>query len=111
MNEQPEALRLAERLVGMEASSNDQYQAAAELRRLHAENTEIRTLNDDLFYQGLAVINEKQELLDAAVKAEREACAKACEARKIIDPEYEYDRHYNQGAEHCAFAIRARGET
>ena len=33
------------------------------------------------------------------------------EARKIIDPEYEYDRHYNQGAEHCAFAIRARGET
>lgn len=50
-------------------------------------------------------------LLDAAVKAEREACAKACEARKIIDSEYEYDRHYNQGAEHCAFAIRARGET
>jgi hypothetical protein len=49
-------------------------------------------------------------LLDAAVKAEREACAAACEARKIIDPEYEYDRHYNQGAEHCAFAIRARGE-
>ena len=45
-----------------------------------------------------------------AVAAEREACAKACEARKIIDPEYEYDRHYNQGAEHCAFAIRARGE-
>ena len=42
--------------------------------------------------------------------AEREACAKVCEARKIIDPEYEYDRHYNQGAEHCAFAIRARGE-
>lgn len=42
--------------------------------------------------------------------AEREACAAACEARKIIDPEYEYDRHYNQGAEHCAFAIRARNE-
>jgi hypothetical protein len=42
MNEKPEALRLAERLVGMEASSNDQYQAAAELRRLHADNERLR---------------------------------------------------------------------
>ena len=42
MNEQPEALRLAERLVGMEASSNDQYEAAAELRRLHEENERLR---------------------------------------------------------------------
>lgn len=69
--------------------SNYTREAAAELRRLHAENEQLRD----------------------AVKAEREACAAACEARKIIDPEYEYDRHYNQGAEHCAFAIRARGET
>jgi DNA-binding ferritin-like protein len=113
MNEQPEALRLAERLVGMEASSNDQYQAAAELRRLHAENTEIRTLNDDLFYQGLAVINEKQELLDAAVKAEREACAKACE--KMADNIYSNSHEDSQPMPHavakfCAAAIRARGE-
>ena len=41
---------------------------------------------------------------------EREACAKACEARKIIEPDYEDQRHYNQGIEHCAAAIRARGE-
>jgi hypothetical protein len=57
MNEQPEALRLAERLVGMEASSNDQYEAAAELRRLHEENERLRD----------------------AVAAEREACANICE--------------------------------
>jgi L-fucose isomerase-like protein len=57
MNEQPEALRLAERLVGMEASSNDQYEAAAELRRLHEENERLRE----------------------AVAAEREACAKICD--------------------------------
>lgn len=45
-----------------------------------------------------------------AVAAEREACAKACEQRKIITPEWQLDQHYNQGASHCAAAIRARGE-
>lgn len=97
MTEQPEALRLADELAIQ--NQYDFYkvceEAAAELRRLHAENTEIRTLNDDLFYQGLAVINEKQELLDAAVKAEREACA------KLAGP------HLNG---EIAAAIRARGE-
>ena len=42
--------------------------------------------------------------------AEREACAKVCEARKIIEPDYEDQRHYNQGIEHCAAAIRARSD-
>ena len=90
MNEQPEALRLADELAIQ--NQYDFYkvceEAADELRRLYAENEQLRD----------------------AVIAEREACAAACEARKIIDPEYEYDRHYNQGAEHCASAIRARGE-
>ena len=42
--------------------------------------------------------------------AEREACAKACEQRKIITPEWQYDQFYNQCATHCVAAIRARGE-
>ena len=42
--------------------------------------------------------------------AEREACAKVCEQRKIITPEWQADQHYNQGASHCAAAIRARDE-
>ena len=42
--------------------------------------------------------------------AEREACAKVCEMRKILEVDYEDERHYNQGIEHCAAAIRARGE-
>ena len=42
--------------------------------------------------------------------AEREACAEVCEMRKILEVDYEDERHYNQGIEHCAAAIRARGE-
>jgi DNA-binding ferritin-like protein len=91
MNEQPEALRLAERLVGMEASSNDQYEAAAELRRLHEENERLRD----------------------AVAAEREACAKVCE--KMADNIYSNSHEDSQPMPHavakfCAAAIRARGE-
>lgn len=51
------------------------------------------------------------EFATLVAAAEREACAKVCEARKIIEPDYEDQRHYNQGIEHCATAIRARGET
>lgn len=40
--------------------------------------------------------------------AEREACAKLCDQRKIITPEWQLDQHYNQGVSHCAAAIRAR---
>jgi hypothetical protein len=68
----------------MEASSNDQYEAAAELRRLHEENERLRE----------------------AVAAEREACAKVCE-------EYNKRQCYNDEdmsvANECAAAIRARG--
>ena len=42
--------------------------------------------------------------------AERKACAKVCEQCKIITPEGQHDQFYNQGATHCADAIRARGE-
>jgi hypothetical protein len=42
--------------------------------------------------------------------AEREECAKVCDQRKIITPEWQHDQFYNQCATHCAAAIRARGE-
>ena len=43
--------------------------------------------------------------------AEREACAKVCDERKITTPEWQLDQHYNQACGHCAAAIRARGNT
>ena len=45
-------------------------------------------------------------LLDAAVKAEREACTKVCE--EMEDRENPYER--NVAVLDCASAIRARGE-
>ena len=48
-------------------------------------------------------------LLDAAVKAEREACVIACE--KISESLYSYDNiAEGRAAQDCAKAIRARGE-
>jgi hypothetical protein len=49
-------------------------------------------------------------LIPAAVAAEREACAKICDQRKRVTPEWILDQHYNQAASHCAAAIRARVE-
>ena len=49
-------------------------------------------------------------VIGKAVAAEREECARVCEQRKIITPEWQHDQFYNQGATHCAYAIRARGE-
>lgn len=43
--------------------------------------------------------------------AEREACAKVCESRMVITPDWQLDQHYNQAASHCAAAIRARGNS
>jgi hypothetical protein len=44
-----------------------------------------------------------------AVDAEREACAKVCDQRKLVTPEWVLDQHYNQATAHCAAAIRERG--
>ena len=46
-----------------------------------------------------------KDLLDAAVRAEREACAKVCESRFMGDMTRE-----DMEARRCAAAIRARGE-
>jgi hypothetical protein len=43
--------------------------------------------------------------------AEREACAKVCDERKLprLPDSSEFDHLYNQAVSHCAKAIRARG--
>lgn len=47
-------------------------------------------------------------MLEEAVKAEREECAKVCEERKINPAAWMIDKFYNQAVEHCAAAIRSR---
>lgn len=54
--------------------------------------------------------SELERFAALVAAAEREECAKVCDQRKIITPEWQLDQHYNQGASHCAAAIRARGE-
>lgn len=48
--------------------------------------------------------------LQAAVDAEREACAKACEDETVEDTGHDGDVGYNNAVRHCAAAIRARSE-
>jgi hypothetical protein len=104
MNEKPEALRLAERI---ELRDYYEFDAALHcpdvadaLRRQHAEIERLKAERDE------------------AVKAEREACAKACE--KLIDTfsssQYKTGQPWSSIGERfavssCADAIRARGET
>jgi hypothetical protein len=63
-----------------------------------------------LLWDACGALERAEERLRQAVLAEREACAKVCDQRKIIAPEFMLDQHYNQAASHCARAIRARGE-
>ena len=52
-----------------------------------------------------AVQAEYKAQIEAAVLAEREACAKLCETKHFSSPVREF------GAKECAIAIRARGNT
>lgn len=54
---------------------------------------------------------ELQFFADLVAKREREECAKICDQRKIVTPEWQMDQHYNQAASHCAQAIRLRSRT
>lgn len=56
-----------------------------------------------------AALAQPEQEIKQAVEAEREACAKVCEQRKLITPEWQLDQHYNQAVSHCAQAIRLRG--
>ena len=51
-----------------------------------------------------AVHAEYKAQIEAAVLAEREACAKLCETKQFSSPVREF------GAKECAIAIRARGQ-
>jgi len=62
---------------------------------------------------GAAVLTPEQieaKIADA-VKAEREACAAACDEERVEDTEDPTDVSYNVACGHCAAAIRARGDT
>ena len=58
----------------------------------------------------VAPIEELTLFAKLVAAAEREACAKVCEERKHITPEWQLDQHYNQACGHCAAALRARLE-
>ena len=67
-----------------------------EWRKFHADNE----LNTPLF---------TAEAIEAAVLAEREACAKECDMWAAVEPFSDFSSGSAKGAEHCAAAIRARG--
>jgi uncharacterized phage infection (PIP) family protein YhgE len=96
----PEALRLAD-IIEQDPTTTWGYReashaAAAELRRLHAEVNELK--------RTLALQQQSYEReIQIEVEAEREACAKVCDARCIADG---WEGFY---ADECAAEIRARG--
>jgi hypothetical protein len=98
---QPTALWLADWL-DVRACGGDNWNAkmnaaAAELRRLHAEVNELK--------RTLALQQQSYEReIQIEVEAEREACAKVCDARCIADG---WEGFY---ADECAAEIRARGQ-
>jgi hypothetical protein len=69
--------------------------AAAERERIKESNAPV-----------IKTINEHIKALEEARKAEREACAKVCDARHMGDNNRE-----DMEARRCAAAIRARGNT
>ena len=50
------------------------------------------------------------QFAEVAMAYEREACAKVCENFENKKSEDDFDAGYNIGIDHCAAAIRARGE-
>ena len=102
MTEKPDALRLADELDKTLDFQTRAWTAAKELRRLHEL---YNALLDD--YHG---VMETLEEMQAAVAAEREACAKLCDSleeqcEKLGLP----DEKWPTPAD-CAAVIRARGQ-
>jgi hypothetical protein len=96
MTEQTKAERLADALDKF--CNPWDKEAAAELRRLHAEVNELK--------RTLALQQQSYEReIQIEVEAEREACAKVCDARYMGDNNRE-----DMEARRCAAAIRARGQ-
>lgn len=49
--------------------------------------------------------------IEAAVEAEREACAVTCASEYLEDPQNEDDEAYQRGVADCVISIRARGDS
>ena len=81
-----------------------------EIIRMAREADMIDFRDDDSDPPVAQFIDFLSSVIGKAIAAEREECAKACEQRKIITPEWQHDQFYNQCATHCAAAIRVRGE-
>jgi hypothetical protein len=77
-------------------------------------NDEITRMANQIWMAGETYIGPRIDNLARfaalVAAAEREACAKVCDHRKLITPEWILDQHYNQATVHCAKAIRARGQ-
>ena len=95
-----EAERLAELLMYLPAADahghNCHSQAAAELRRLVSFNQQLM---------------DEVARLNKAVADEREACAKTCEELRHPSGYSAETQDWVDGSNHCAAAIRARGNT
>ena len=95
VNEQPKALRLADALDAVNTNNADSLlvqmaarSAAAELRRLHAENDDFRATCDHLARENAEQIGEivaLKEQRDALLEALREMVAGDAEAIKEAD--------------------------
>ena len=66
---------------------------------------ELALIDSGNYKPGRAVLDAK---LDLAMAIEREACAKVCDANKLIDAATNFEI---ATANKCADAIRARGNT
>lgn len=108
---------------------NDDYEAVEDLERgiraaereiaeLERENKALKSSNANLItelqslqcptFMGEPVITKSD--IDAAVSAEREACAKVCEANASMPISSSNQTLYNMGVMTCANAIRGRGK-
>jgi len=96
MSEKWDALRIAKWFEG--GYGGCEMEAAAELRRLHAENKRLETLCYDY-------LGELERFAALVAAAEREACAKVCE-----DYSDKSDIDHESHGYACATAIRARGQ-
>jgi hypothetical protein len=93
MADQPEAMRLADALETRAITFRDKAEAAAELRRLVAENEALKltvALQKASYERGIKI----------GMEAEREACADICDQHASIEGI----------AQRCAEQIRARGK-
>ena len=92
--EKPEALRLADALETGDIHENA-WQAAAELRRLHAENERLHAQRDALLaehQQTLALQQRSYEReIQLEVEAEREAIIQMMPGGHSVDPQWVCD--------------------